>query len=378
MSSGLVALLDDVATIADDVATMTIGASKKAVGIVTDDMAVTAENMQGIRRDRELRVIWEVAKGSLKNKMFYLVPGALALSAFAPAAIPALLIGGGGYLCYEGAEKVLEKFHKHEERPESAPVPVDAATYEKQRIDGAIRTDMILSGEIMVMGLNSMSGFGMAMKAAALPAFGLVMTAGVYGTVAGLVKLDDLGEWMTKRDGSLTRKLGEQIVRHTPKLLHGIAAVGTLAMLAVGGNLVAHNIPMIGHALEAVTHALPLGGVGQALAGYAVEAGFGLMAGLGTVGAVMTGIPGRAAAWVREGADSLRQRFSPVRSAEGTCKPSPAPKAPEPVAGPVADVSVSPSRRMKALSPALPTLEAANGNPLPAARPKAGGEGPGV
>ncbi len=254
--TGLLALADDIATIADDVAKMTATATRKASGIVIDDMAVTAENMQGIRRDRELKVIAEVATGSLKNKMLYLVPGALALSALAPAALPALLLAGGLYLAYEGAEKILEKFHKHQPEGDAAKTvaPLSAEAYERQRIDGAIRTDMVLSGEIMVMGLNTMTAKSMAFKMAALPTFGLVMTGLVYGTVAGLVKMDDAGEWMAKKENKMVQGLGRGIVKAAPGVLHGIAHIGTAAMLAVGGHLVAHNLPGgVGHMLEHAT-----------------------------------------------------------------------------------------------------------------------------
>lgn len=300
MATGLIALLDDIASIADDVAKMTmsaaddigavtIKASKKAAGIVTDDLAVTAEQMHGLRRDRELRIVWNVAKGSLKNKLFYLIPGALLLTAFAPWALPPLLVAGGAFLCFEGAEKLIEKAFGHHHVAELETRVADPLELEKVRVAEAIRTDLVLSGEIMVMGLNVMSEMSMdfRMTAVSLVVFGIFMTIAVYGVVALLVKIDDLGEALALKPA--TRTLGKLIVLAAPRLLHLISWIGMIAMLAVGGHLVAHNIPPFHHAIEAV-----IGPNGGFFATYGAEIAFGFITGLVVVGALKTGLPQKA------------------------------------------------------------------------------------
>lgn len=305
-AGGLIALLDDIASIADDVAKMTMStmddigsvtlkASQKAAGIVTDDLAVTAEQMHGIRRDRELRVVWGVAKGSFWNKMLYLIPGALLLTAFAPWALPPLLVAGGAFLCFEGAEKLIEKFHPHiAEDIGVETVASDPSELERVRVAEAIRTDLVLSGEIMVMGLNVMSESNMSLglTAVSLVAFGTFMTAAVYGTVGILVKIDDAGEALARRQA--TRTLGQLIVKAAPKLLHLISWIGMIAMLAVGGHLVVHNIPPLHHALQILIGETP----GFVL-GYASEIIAGFLTGLLVVGALATGLPQKALALLR-------------------------------------------------------------------------------
>lgn len=305
-AGGLIALLDDIASIADDVAKMTmtaaddvssvtLKASQKAVGIVTDDLAVTAEQMHGIRRDRELRVVWGVAKGSFKNKMLYLIPGALFLTAVAPWALAPLLVGGGAFLCYEGAEKLLEKFHPHTAKEAGADTKaLDPMKLERVRVAEAIRTDMVLSGEIMVMGLNVMSekAMGLGLTAVSLVAFGTFMTAAVYGTVALLVKMDDAGEALARR--AATRRLGQGIVLAAPRILHAISWIGLIAMLAVGGHLVAHNISPVHHAMAAL-----LGPAPGFVLGYGSEIVFGFLTGLGVVGVLATGVPAKLIALVK-------------------------------------------------------------------------------
>ncbi len=295
---GLVALLDDIALIADDVAKMTMSvaddigavtvkASQKAAGIVTDDLAVTAEQMTGIRRDREWRVIWGVAKGSFKNKMLFLIPGALFLTVFAPWALPPLLVAGGAFLCFEGAEKLIEKFHPKITAEIGMEAEVtDPMELERTRVAEAIRTDMVLSGEIMIMGLNVMQEMGMnfGMTALSLVVFGTFMTAAVYGTVALLVKIDDLGEALALRKH--TRKLGQMIVLAAPKLLHLISWVGLIAMLAVGGHLVAANIPPVKQAMQGIVGVTPSFWVG-----YGSEIIFGFITGLVVVAALATRVP---------------------------------------------------------------------------------------
>lgn len=294
-AGGLIALLDDIASIADDVASVTLKASQKAVGIVTDDLAVTAEQMHGIKRDRELRVVWGVAKGSFWNKMLYLIPGALLLTAVAPWALPPLLVAGGAFLCFEGAEKLIEKFHPHiAEEIGVETVASDPMELERVRVVEAIRTDIVLSGEIMVMGLNIMREANMSfgLTAVSLVAFGTFMTVAVYGTVALLVKVDDAGEALAKRPA--TKTVGELIVKAAPKLLHLISWIGMIAMLAVGGHLVVHNIPPLHHALQMLTGETP----GFVL-GYASEITAGFIIGLLVIGALATGLPQRALAPLR-------------------------------------------------------------------------------
>jgi len=300
MATGLIALLDDIASIADDVAKMTMSAaddigavtlkaSKKAAGIVTDDLAVTAEQMHGLRRDRELRIVWNVAKGSFKNKLLYLIPGALLLTAFAPWALPPLMVAGGAFLCFEGAEKLIEKFFGHHHVAELEPQASDPVELEKVRVADAIRTDLILSGEIMVLGLNVMAEQQMNfwMTAFSLVVFGIFMTVAVYGVVALLVKIDDVGETLARRPA--TRQLGKLIVLAAPKLLHLISWVGMIAMLAVGGHLVAHNIPPIHHLIEAW-----IGRDAGFFVTYGTEIAFGFFTGLIVVGALKTGLPQKA------------------------------------------------------------------------------------
>lgn len=356
------------ASIADDIAKMTVNATQRASGIVIDDLAVTAENMQGIRRDRELRVVWEVAKGSFKNKMLYLVPGALALSALAPWALPPMLVGGGLYLASEGADKVHEYGHhiaqrvsgKRHAEAEAAPkaASLSPAEYEKARVDGAIRTDMVLSGEIMLMGLNTMATKGLAFKLAALPAYGVAMTAGVYGVVAGLVKVDDAGEWLARRQNKLLQKVGRGIVRSTPAMLHSIGIIGTAAMLAVGGQLVAHNLPGgVGHLLEhgaqLASNALHLtSGFATGLMGYAVEAAFGLVAGFGAERVMATGIPQRVLQAVIKPVKAISRRIKGTSTPAVVMAPVVALAASmQPASEPQAAPAISPTRQMQRLAP---------------------------
>lgn len=253
--TGLLTLLDDIATILDDVAVMTKVAAKKTAGVLADDLALNAEQVAGLKADRELPVIWAVAKGSLKNKLI-LVPSALAISAFAPWAVTPLLILGGAFLCYEGFEKVAHKFlhSKAEDNAHHAQLvgarvdaTVDLVAFEKNKIRGAIRTDFILSAEIIVITLGTVATASFAMQVTVLSTFALALTIGVYGLVAGIIKLDDAGLYLSQKNGDsvshkMQRSLGAFMVRTAPVLMKGLSIVGTAAMFLVGGGILTHGI----------------------------------------------------------------------------------------------------------------------------------------
>lgn len=307
--SGLIALLDDIATIADDVAamaaltakkggamtddvaTLAVAATKKTSGVVTDDMAVTAEQAVGLKREREIPVVLAVAKGSMKNKALILVPGALLLNAVAPWAITPLLMAGGLFLCFEGAEKILHKVMPHEDgEGKKDLVPMDPAEFERQRVDGSIRTDLILSAEIIAISLGEVKDADFATQVATLYVISVIMTVGVYGMVAVLIKLDDLGEHLVQKGGGVAG-LGKAILAFAPKLMHAISWIGTVAMLLVGGQILMHGFHAVGEAVEHALSGLPLHGLLVALA----EILFGGVAGLLVVGALKL-LPKRKAA----------------------------------------------------------------------------------
>jgi predicted DNA repair protein MutK len=261
MATSLLALLDDITTILDDVATMTKVATKKTAGVLGDDLALNAQQVTGLRADRELPVVWAVAKGSLVNKAI-LVPAALVISAFAPWAIVPLLMIGGLYLCFEGAEKVAHKLlhsaeeDEHRRKLTEAVVnpTIDLVALEKDRIKGAIRTDFILSAEIIVISLGSVANASTEVRIAVLVGIALLMTVGVYGLVAGIVKLDD-GALALRRTGSaLLQRLGSAILVATPWLMKGLSIAGTVAMFLVGGGIIAHGIPPLHHMLDVFLH----------------------------------------------------------------------------------------------------------------------------
>ncbi|OJU08916.1 MAG: ABC transporter [Caulobacterales bacterium 68-7] len=249
MASGLVALLDDVAGIVkitaaslDDVGAAAGKAGSKAVGVVVDDTAVTPGYAMGFTPDRELPIVWKIAVGSLKNKFFFLLPGALLLSAFAPWALTPVLMIGGAYLSFEAAEKIIEIFAHHEEVETTADLALSSAELEKQKVDGAIRTDLILSAEIMAIALGEIAHMPLAMQAAALALVGLAITAGVYGVVAFIVKMDDIGLHLSQRKNAGSRALGRGLVKAMPAVLSTLASVGTAAMLWVGGGIIVHGL----------------------------------------------------------------------------------------------------------------------------------------
>ena len=250
MPSGLIALLDDVATIAklaasslDDVAAAAGKAGTKAAGVVIDDTAVTPRYVVGLAPERELPIIGKIALGSLKNKLLFLLPGALLLTAFAPFLITPLLMLGGAYLAFEAAEKILEKFlHDHDHEDKLLDSIDDPKELEDLQVKGAIRTDFILSAEIMAIALASLGHLTLATTAVALTAVAFAITAGVYGAVALIVKLDDIGLHMAERPGSAARAFGNGLVHVVPKLLTALSGVGTAAMLWVGGGILVHGL----------------------------------------------------------------------------------------------------------------------------------------
>jgi len=275
MATSLLALLDDITTVLDDVAVLAKVAAKKTSGVLGDDLALNANQIAGVRAERELPVVWEVAKGSLKNKAI-LVPSALALSGAAPRAVTPLLMCGGLYLCYEGFEKVAHKFlhspaeveREHEALVTALSDPkVDLVAFEKDKIAGAVRTDFVLSAEIIVITLGSAAGASFAVRAGALTAVALLMTVFVYGFVALVVKLDDIGLDLSRRKRSAV--LGRALLRAAPVLMKTLSVLGTAAMFLVGGGILAHALPY--HAPHPVLQAL-LDGLTGVLAGALVLA----------------------------------------------------------------------------------------------------------
>ena len=280
--SSLLVLLDDIAAVLDDVSVMTKVAAKQGAGVLGDDLALNAQQVAGVRAERELPVVWAVAKGSLRNKVI-LVPAALAISAFAPWAVTPLLMVGGAYLCFEGFEKIAHsvlhrKGEPHEQAAlsEAAADPVvDLVAYEKDKVKGAIRTDFILSGEIIAITLGIVATAPLMQQVIVMSIIALVMTVGVYGLVGGIVKLDDLGLWMSKRQSGLTRALGSGILRTAPYMMKALSVIGTAAMFLVGGGILVHGIAPLHHWVQgiggSVTMAL-LNGVLGVIAGAVVLA----------------------------------------------------------------------------------------------------------
>lgn len=301
MAGGLVALLDDIAALAklaaaslDDVAGASAKAGTKAVGVVIDDTAVTPRYVTGLSPARELPIIWKIALGSIRNKLILLLPAALLLSAFAPWAITPILMAGGTFLCFEGAEKVIEALTGAHHGDEAVAV-TDPKQLEDRQVSGAIRTDLILSGEIMAIALSELADQTIVNQAIALALVGLAITVGVYGVVALIVKMDDIGLALAKREGSGTRAVGRGLVAAMPVVLKWLGIIGTAAMLWVGGQIIVHGLhefhrtPIPGwieHAAEAARHAVPgAGGVASWIVNAALSAVFGII-----VGAIVAGV----------------------------------------------------------------------------------------
>lgn len=258
--TSLLALLDDIASVLDDVALMTKVAAKKTAGVLGDDLALNAEQVSGVRAERELPVVWAVAKGSFRNKLI-LVPAAIAISALVPWLITPLLMLGGAYLCFEGAEKLAHKLLPHdaaEGEPSSQVVPDDLVAFEQQKVKGAIRTDFILSAEIIVIALGTVQGSSLGLQISVVAGIALLMTVGVYGLVGLIVKLDDIGLHLLQKSdgGALRRAVGQGLLVTAPRLMHLLALVGTIAMFMVGGGILVHGWPFAHHLIEGAAGAL--------------------------------------------------------------------------------------------------------------------------
>jgi uncharacterized protein len=258
MASSLLALLDDIATILDDVAVMTKVAAKKTAGVLGDDLALNAEQVSGVKAERELPVVWAVAKGSALNKVI-LVPVALALSYFLPVLIQPLLMLGGLYLCFEGFEKIAHKFlhspaqdaaHEEEIMKALENPEVDLVALEKDKIKGAIRTDFVLSAEIIVIALGSVAAATFTKQVAVVISIAAIMTVGVYGFVAAIVKLDDVGLYLLQKSNRTARAVGHGLMWFAPKLMKTLTIVGTAAMFMVGGSILVHGWPWLHHAAQ--------------------------------------------------------------------------------------------------------------------------------
>lgn len=289
--SSLLALIDDIATILDDVSVMTKVAAKKTAGVLGDDLALNAQQVTGVAAERELPVVWAVAKGSMLNKMI-LVPAALLISALAPWAITPLLMLGGAFLCFEGFEKLAHKFlhskaeeeASHARQLEALNDPaIDMVAFERDKIKGAVRTDFILSAEIIAITLGAVAATSFLQQVLVLSLIAVVMTVGVYGLVAGIVKLDDLGLYLRQRESHLAQRFGGAILAAAPYLMKGLSVVGTAAMFMVGGAILTHGISSVHHAIEQLAQAsgslAAVGVVFQALLPALLNAAFGVLVG---------------------------------------------------------------------------------------------------
>ncbi|MFK3739256.1 DUF808 domain-containing protein [Massilia sp. TN1-12] len=293
MAAGsLLALIDDIASVLDDVALMSKVAAKKTAGVLGDDLALNAQQVTGVNADRELPVVWSVAKGSLRNKAI-LVPAALAISAFLPQAITPLLMIGGAYLCFEGFEKLAHKFlHSeaedaaHEEELATAlAAGSDMRAVEQDKIKGAVRTDFILSAEIIVIALGVVNeqntSFGA--QVAALVAVAIAMTVGVYGIVALIVKIDDAGLYLSRKANGFAQGVGRMLLAAAPRLMKTLSVVGTAAMFMVGGGIIGHAVEPLHHLAESAAHAVAgvpvVGGLLAAVAPTVVDAVAGVVIG---------------------------------------------------------------------------------------------------
>ncbi|QKS85239.1 DUF808 domain-containing protein [Pseudomonas bijieensis] len=301
--SSLLVLIDDIATVLDDVALMTKMAAKKTAGVLGDDLALNAQQVSGVRAERELPVVWAVAKGSFINKLI-LVPSALAISAFVPWLVTPLLMVGGAYLCFEGFEKLAHKFlhspaedqAEHAQLVEAVADPaVDLVAFEKDKIKGAVRTDFILSAEIIAITLGTVADAALTQQVIVLSGIAIVMTVGVYGLVAGIVKLDDLGLWLTQKPGQVAKSIGGAILRAAPYMMKSLSVIGTAAMFLVGGGILTHGVPVVHHWIEGVTASA--GGAGfivpmllNAVAG--IVAGAAVLVGVLAVGKVWKALKG--------------------------------------------------------------------------------------
>jgi predicted DNA repair protein MutK len=302
MPTGLVALLDDIAGITklaaaslDDIGAATSKAGSKAIGVVVDDAAVTPRYMVGFEPKRELPMIWKIALGSFRNKLVFILPAALALSAFAPWALTPLLMIGGTYLCFEGAEKILEAFGGGQAE-EVVDAPTDAKALEDQKVSGAIRTDFILSAEIMVIALSDVATKPIWEQAIVLALVGIAITIGVYGVVALIVKMDDIGLHLAQRSSAVVQAIGRGLVKGMPIVMSALSVIGTAAMVWVGGQIIVHGVETFGFTTvphwihdtaEAASHAVPFA---KGAVNWAMNAFFSGIVGLILGGAIALGL----------------------------------------------------------------------------------------
>ena len=300
--ASLLALLDDIASVLDDVALMTKIAAKKTAGVLGDDLALNAKQVSGIRAERELPVVWAVAKGSLRNKLI-LVPTALAISWIAPGMIIPLLMLGGAYLCFEGFEKLAypllshaeDEVHQAELAAALANPEINLATLEQDKIRGAVRTDFVLSAEIIVISLGTVTTAAFATQVAVVSGIALIMTVGVYGLVALIVKLDDAGLYLCQKPGiglwtKIQHKVGHVCLLGAPYLMKLLSIAGTVAMFMVGGGILIHSIPVAHHFIEQIaqkTNAVPaIGGMLEVLTSSSLNALAGVVSGALTLGGI--------------------------------------------------------------------------------------------
>ena len=282
--ASLLVLIDDIATILDDVAVLTKVAAKKTAGVLGDDLALNAQQVAGVAAERELPVVWAVCVGSLKNKLI-LVPAALAISAILPWAEMPLLMIGGIYLCLEGVEKLAhpwlhskaeDEAHHAEELAAVADETVDMAAFEAEKIKGAIRTDFVLSAEIIVIALGTVAAQPFTTQLTVLAGIGLIMTIGVYGIVAGIVKMDDVGAWLLLKGRGGMKIVGKGLLLAAPKLMKLLTVVGTAAMFLVGGGILSHGIPPVHHGIE---HVAEMSGMMSSVVSMSLDAVVGIVAG---------------------------------------------------------------------------------------------------
>ena len=290
MASSLLALIDDIASILDDVAVLAKVATKKTAGVLGDDLALNAQQVAGVKADRELPVVWAVCKGSLMNKAI-LVPAALLISAFAPGLVTPLLMLGGAFLCFEGFEKIAHQFlhhpdddaARHNARSQAlSDLSVDVVALEKEKVKGAIRTDFILSAEIIAITLGTVQNSPMLTQVTVLSGIAVLMTLGVYGVVACIVKLDDGGLYLSQKRGDTPfarsqRSVGRGVLVSAPYLMKALSVAGTAAMFLVGGGILTHGLPIVHHALQAWSQRL--GAAVQPVLAMTLDGIFGILAG---------------------------------------------------------------------------------------------------
>jgi predicted DNA repair protein MutK len=292
----LLVLIDDVATVLDDVALLTKTTTQKTAGVLGDDLALNAEQVSGVRAERELPVVWAVAKGSLKNKAI-LVPSAMLISAIAPWAITPILMVGGAYLCLEGFEKIAHKYLDHsaddaaDAEEAKAAVGKSPAELERLKVNGAIRTDLVLSAEIMAIALGAVAGASLLNQFLVLTAVALIVTVGVYGLVALIVRMDDVGFYLEKKQNQVAKAVGRKIIQSAPILMKLLTIIGTCAMFLVGAGIILHGIPVLSdlkHSIEHAAEALPVvGGVMKVVTPVILDGVAGVLIG-GLVLAVVT------------------------------------------------------------------------------------------